>query len=203
MTMIGKPKNPLSSHNLFFQVTRKRILDGTDKLGLPITPEEVQAVVFAYKRQPKRKHRKTHGRISFRDLSAAVAQRWKLIRFHDRKVLEDQAKLERQNHQEQLKTWLNQTNPMSLEMSKETNAFQEAWPKCFQDGVDKFVLLSQAHCAEEAISSWVGSSHHEQPIPFQLETVEMISSTIFCEAAMAGIDLCQPIDSHEMDNVFL
>jgi hypothetical protein len=89
-----------------------------------------------------------------------------------------------------------------MAISKDNSVFQEAWPLCFQDGVDKFFFLSQAHCAEEAIS-WVGSSHHEQPIPLQLDTVEIFSTTIFCEAAMAGIDLCQPIDSHEMDNLFL
>mmetsp|Transcript_7099 Transcript_7099/g.14802 ORF Transcript_7099/g.14802 Transcript_7099/m.14802 type:complete len:113 (+) Transcript_7099:162-500(+) len=68
-----KPKNALSSYNLFFQIERKRILDGTDVLKLPITPTDVVNILFEHQNKKKRLHRKSHGKISFRGLARTVS----------------------------------------------------------------------------------------------------------------------------------
>jgi hypothetical protein len=249
MPTTGKPKLPLNAHNLFFLVEHKRILDGTDKPGLQITPEEIQCIVLAHKRKAVRSHRRSHGKIGFRELSDEIALRWKVISLQDRQVLEEQVKTEKQNYREQLEAWkaqdwLNENSPIIFEKSKETNAPKEARRKLLDKGNCKIPLfhtkstmpsnhwntsdgtrlpqafpvtsadpedtkkatnldspevpLSQVHC----VDSCVGSSHHQPSSPLQFDIIEMISSAIFREAKMAGIDLLEPIDSHEMDNLF-
>ncbi|KAL7573326.1 hypothetical protein ACA910_011689 [Epithemia clementina (nom. ined.)] len=106
----SKPKSPLSAYNLFFQLERKRILDGTDFLGLAITLEDLKHVRDEHKRKGKRVHRKTHGKISFRELARTVANRWKQLDENTRKLLDQQALEERNEHAKLNKEWLKMKN---------------------------------------------------------------------------------------------
>jgi hypothetical protein len=100
-----KPKNPLSAYNLFFQLERKRILAGTDKGNLHISPEELCEISAEHKFKPKRAHRKSHGKIGFRELARTIAGRWKALGAETRKVLDHQAQVEKQEHAKQFKLW--------------------------------------------------------------------------------------------------
>eukprot|EP00522_Entomoneis_paludosa_P001024 CAMPEP_0172474290 /NCGR_PEP_ID=MMETSP1065-20121228/69282_1 /TAXON_ID=265537 /ORGANISM="Amphiprora paludosa, Strain CCMP125" /LENGTH=855 /DNA_ID=CAMNT_0013232469 /DNA_START=146 /DNA_END=2715 /DNA_ORIENTATION=+ len=130
---LQKPKNALSSYNLFFQIERKRILDGTDVLKLPITPTDVVNILFEHQNKKKRLHRKSHGKISFRGLARTVkllvamfsfprvvmdlpppplghllfqiADRWKVVDEDAKQVLEDAAAKEKTKYSKLFKEW--------------------------------------------------------------------------------------------------
>lgn len=103
---VKKPKFPLSAYNLFFQVQRKRILEGIDHLDLPIGSNDVRTVADEYKaRHGKRLHRKTHGKIGFRELARIVASRWKNIDRDTKRILEAAAQEEKEEYRIQLGKW--------------------------------------------------------------------------------------------------
>eukprot|EP00522_Entomoneis_paludosa_P005429 CAMPEP_0172474692 /NCGR_PEP_ID=MMETSP1065-20121228/69490_1 /TAXON_ID=265537 /ORGANISM="Amphiprora paludosa, Strain CCMP125" /LENGTH=302 /DNA_ID=CAMNT_0013232881 /DNA_START=97 /DNA_END=1005 /DNA_ORIENTATION=- len=91
--MMEKPKHPLSSYNLFFLVQRSRIVKGLDQVGVAITPREVRAVIVENKTKAskKRLHRRSHGKISFKELTTEISRRWKSVDAVSRKVLDDAA----------------------------------------------------------------------------------------------------------------
>lgn len=62
----------------------------------------VQPVEGAKKRQLKRTHRKTHGKIGFADLARLISSRWKSLDDETRRPYQDQAKVERARYQEEL-----------------------------------------------------------------------------------------------------
>mmetsp|Transcript_36387 Transcript_36387/g.62007 ORF Transcript_36387/g.62007 Transcript_36387/m.62007 type:complete len:387 (-) Transcript_36387:89-1249(-) len=100
----AKPPRPCTEYNIFFQLERAHILqvlfqnqpsiDPADVfhpsqptyIGLPPLPFRYSSLVLPYdwhlpgkEKRRKRKHRKTHGVISFHDLSARVASAWKVV----------------------------------------------------------------------------------------------------------------------------
>jgi HMG (high mobility group) box len=86
------PLRPLSAYNYFFRDERDRILTygpSYDKEALLpsmqkqyYTNEHQESLMRAYWNQDhstKRKHRKSHGKISFTELSKTVSKRWKAL----------------------------------------------------------------------------------------------------------------------------
>lgn len=110
-----KPKPSLSSYNLFFKVERKRILEGTDQAGLPMTIEELRQTIQEHKKQGKRQHRKTHGKIGFRELARAIASRWKKLDAATKQLLEDQARVEKEAYLAELEAWKARNPQMARE----------------------------------------------------------------------------------------
>ncbi|KAL7580421.1 hypothetical protein ACA910_004443 [Epithemia clementina (nom. ined.)] len=101
-----KPKHPLSAYNLFFQVQRKRVLEGTDILGLPMSSEDIRTVREEHQmKRGKRIHRKTHGKIGFRDLARLVAKRWKHVDTDTRQLLKHHAAMEKAEFHTKEEIW--------------------------------------------------------------------------------------------------
>jgi len=70
----------------FAGLERERILNGTDKLGLPVTAEDVYRISLQHKEKKRRVHRKSHGVIGFQELSKTIALRWKALTEEQRRV---------------------------------------------------------------------------------------------------------------------
>jgi HMG (high mobility group) box len=102
---IDMPRRPLSAYNLFFSSERERILKEIEMLesGVPTfesgetkdsdDAEACQAlqrplVLSEVKRRP---HRKTHGKIGFRDLARMVGRRWKQLSVEQKRYYQELA----------------------------------------------------------------------------------------------------------------
>mmetsp|Transcript_14426 Transcript_14426/g.31492 ORF Transcript_14426/g.31492 Transcript_14426/m.31492 type:complete len:316 (-) Transcript_14426:176-1123(-) len=123
-----KPKSPLSAYNLFFQLERKRIINETDHLNLPVTREDLRDVIQAHKAKGKRPHRKSHGKIGFRELARTVAQRWKKISPEVKALLEREAQIEKEQHIQELKEWKARqeaNQPQQMQVQEQQQVLQQ------------------------------------------------------------------------------
>ncbi|KAL7480611.1 hypothetical protein ACHAW6_006287 [Cyclotella cf. meneghiniana] len=88
-----KPLRPLTAYHIFFQIEREYIIQTTPgadadssihdhKFYLPDVPRRYRSIKLAKDwyagpgKRAKRKHRKSHGKIGFLELSRVVSQRW-------------------------------------------------------------------------------------------------------------------------------
>jgi len=186
-----KPKR-LSSYNLYFQVERQRILDGTDNQPLVLTAKDVFHVSRDFKAKPKRKHRKSHGRITFLDLARTIAKRWKMLDPATKRLFEDQAVLESDEYRLAYKEYKRKMATFNARKPKDSKAIDKAQrpvPVNTQAGI-KRGSKKQANDQHKA----------PDPVTYPLELEEFPSlmtlmySPIFEEARKSNTDLFSALD---------
>jgi hypothetical protein len=97
---------------------RERIVEG--KTG-EATPEEVVTSVEAIlsKSKTKRRHRKSHGKISFGDLARNIAESWKSVSPKNKSIFEHYAERDMLRYKRELKVWRDKKD---LELEADTLA---------------------------------------------------------------------------------
>jgi HMG (high mobility group) box len=101
-----KPKRGLSAYNLFFQLERERLVAGDRVRVYDAADVERIAILSHKKAQIKRRHRKSHGKISFADLARTIANAWKKLEPSEKIVFEEYAAVENARYRRELERWM-------------------------------------------------------------------------------------------------
>jgi len=116
-----KPKRPLTAYHLFLQLEREYIIQSEIEGDVPIDHDKVyiEDVPQRYKnikisqdwymksgQRAKRKHRKSHGKIGFLELSRIIAVRWKQLSTTDQETLQFVQRIAKR----ELKTYFEEMN---------------------------------------------------------------------------------------------
>jgi HMG (high mobility group) box len=103
----GMPKRPMSSYNLFFQLERERLVN--DEEERVFTPEDIDRIAKIQKQKDlscqKRKHRKSHGKISFSKLARVIAEKWKSLDKVSKAAFFERAALEKDEYKVAVEEW--------------------------------------------------------------------------------------------------
>lgn len=104
----GMPKRPMSSYNLYFQLERERLINGGEERAY--TTADVERVAAAQKLKDlhpraKRKHRKSHGKISFGELARVIAHNWKQLPASTKTAFVERAAIEKAAYNGAIEAW--------------------------------------------------------------------------------------------------
>jgi hypothetical protein len=126
----GKPKRPLSAYNFFFQYERNRLVSqALQNAKNSISPKELEQALKSGRNRP---HRKTHGKISFKELTSIVSHRWKSLSLQQRAPFEAKANLDTKRYQLALHAWNQAIFKQRAQVETRVSSSSQATPETSQ-----------------------------------------------------------------------
>ena len=145
------PKRPLSAYNIFFRSERQALLG-----------EEVTKA-HDLKRQAKRKHRKTHGKIGFAEMARRISSKWKSMDSEQKETFERQAANEKKKYLKALEEWKKEQAEREAE---EEEIVRKVSAETKEEEEDKLIAL--------------------KPAPMQVAQPSMLDDTVGLTANLSG-----------------
>jgi hypothetical protein len=216
--MVAKPKKALSAYNLFYTLERKRILAGTDTLGLPVTVEELVRARREHKTKPKRLHRKTHGKIGFMELNRRIGKRWKKLTASEKAIFQEQALLETKDYDNKFQEWRAYDEAQAA--TRGVVQIQTKTQACVVHQVNRDMLLTGRKGLETLeqtrnrvddeishLSNPEGGEHNITECSALISSWAASSSLLnqpeeYLHRLRPGFDLFEPLDTREMEALF-
>lgn len=130
---VKQPKRPLSAYNYFFRSERARLL------GIELNLEEVADV----HNRKKRRHRKTHGQMGFREMANKVGERWRSLDAEERAPFVKMFENDRARYKAELKKWNDAQKEKKKEVAKQVKAEKQAAKKEKAKAVKAAKLVQQ------------------------------------------------------------
>jgi hypothetical protein len=85
-------QKPLTSYVIFFQLERKRIIQDAIDDDRPYTHTDIiNTIEERLQPKPRRKHRKTHGKASFKDMAKIISSKWRKLDYETKKLFQSYA----------------------------------------------------------------------------------------------------------------
>ena len=111
----------MSAYNIFFQVFRKRIVEGRE--DEPFSDSEIEEHLS--KGRPsknKRPHRKSHGKISFKNLARRISEKWKTLSGDEMELFKSRSEIDRARYAYEVATWRIENKKVSMVSSSESSS---------------------------------------------------------------------------------
>ena len=135
--IVSKPTRPMTKYHIFFQLERAHIIQSSgDTAAITLKCSEIdtdsasrppryRSLILPKdwhrngRRSKCRSHRKSHGKISFLDLSKVISQRWREVDQQTKKYCRDLASRELSRYREEMDAFVERFGADAIQMAKE------------------------------------------------------------------------------------